>query len=142
MSDTIKKYDELKQIKTYSIEDDLEKEKINIERNPKYTSWIYEMYETYENTINIINLPKPKTQVTEVLYMLLTRESINVRQMMFDTGILNLTARISDLRTKYNIDIICQDIKTKNKFERKISYGQWTLSDKEHAKEVYLKIIK
>jgi len=127
MSDTIKKYDELKQIKTFSIEDELEKEKLVT---------VFTLYDKSNK------LPKPKTQVTEVLYMLLTRESINVRQMMFDTGILNLTARISDLRTKYNIDIICQDIKTKNKFERKISYGQWMLSNKEHAKEVYLKIIK
>ena len=133
MSDSKTKYEELKFIKNkykeklvtvFSIEDE-----IGIKEN-------------YDNSVNMANLPQPKTQVTEVLFMLLTRDSINVRQMMLDTGILNLTARISDLRNKYYIDVICHDINTKNKFERKIKYGKWILADKEHAKEVYLEILK
>ncbi len=46
----------------------------------------------------INNLPKPTKQIEEVLYYLIKRHSINRKQMMLDTGILNVTARIANLR--------------------------------------------
>ena len=82
-------------------------------------------------------IKKPVNQITEVMYMLLTRKSINVRQMMFDTGILNLTARISDIRIKYGVDIVCEKQIVKNKFGRKISFGKWTLNNREKLIIIY-----
>ncbi len=43
-------------------------------------------------------LPLPQNQLQEVLYKLLTNQTISVRQMMADTGILHPKARILDLR--------------------------------------------
>ncbi len=81
----------------------------------------------------------PETQMQEVLYELLSNKKITVRQMMADTGILNLSARISNLRLIYHIDIETTEIETKNKFDRKIFYGEWTIDDdeKEYAESVY-----
>jgi len=84
-------------------------------------------------------MKKPKTQLSETLYYLLNRDSINRKQMLFDTGILNLTARISDLRG-LNLDINCVKIKTTNKFERKIEYGKWLLADKKKGLQIYNEI--
>lgn len=87
-----------------------------------------------------IKIDKPTTQMNEVLYMLLKRNSINVKQMMFDTGILNLTARISDLRIKHNLNIECETINTTNKFGRSIKYGKCVLTDKETGLKIYKNI--
>lgn len=80
----------------------------------------------------------PKNQTAEVLYLLLTQKSITVKSAMNDIGILNLSARISDLRLKHNLIIECRKINTKNKFGRSITYGTWTLSTKKTiASKVY-----
>lgn len=84
-----------------------------------------------------MKLNKPKTQVQEVLYMLLTRKTINTKQMVLDCNILNLTARISDLRIRHDIDVKCDKIVSKNKFKRQIEYGLFSLVNKNHAKSVY-----
>jgi hypothetical protein len=62
--------------------------------------------------------------------------------IMKSTGILNLTARIADLRIRHGIDIICDKINTKNKHGRPISYGSWRLNDKKIATSKYKKINK
>lgn len=90
----------------------------------------------------IDRLPSPKKQIEEVLYYLIKRHNINRRQMMLDTGILNLTARISDLRNKYNINIECSMLPIKNKFGRSIKYGLFRLQNKEEGIELYKKIQK
>lgn len=90
----------------------------------------------------INRLPNPTKQIEEVLYCLIKRHNINTRQMMFDTGILNLTARISDLRTKYNLNIDCEMLPTKNKFDRAIKYGLFRLEDKQKGIDLYKKLQK
>jgi len=62
--------------------------------------------------------------------------------MIFDTGILNIKARISDLRLKYNLDIETEMVKHENKYGRKCVFGQWKLTNKETAYELYLKLQK
>ena len=87
-----------------------------------------------------MTLNNPLTQLQEVLYELLSKESISVKQMMADTGILNIKARISDLRLKYNLSIDTEMVKVQNKYGRKVSFGQWRLTDKETALLTYKKL--
>ena len=84
----------------------------------------------------------PKTQLQEVLYMLLNDEIITYRTVFINSGIINLTARISDLRNTHFLDVPCKRVKTVNKFGRAINYGSWSLSDPEEAKIVYDKLNK
>lgn len=86
-------------------------------------------------------IPIPKSQNQEVLYCLIKKQVISRKQMMADTGILNLTARISDLRD-LGLKIKCIDREVTNKFGRKTKYGLWRLEDKEKAKELYHKLAK
>jgi hypothetical protein len=81
----------------------------------------------------------PTNQTAEVLYELL-QFPITRRSIMSDCGILNVTARIADLRLRHNLSIICTKIQTKNKHNRAITYGCWSLENKKVAKEVYDKI--
>ncbi len=85
-------------------------------------------------------MKQPQSQLQEVLYFLLTRKTISCRQMMFDTYILNLSARLSDLKLDHGIEIKMTKTHRTNKFDRKISYGTWGLVDREHALEVYKKL--
>jgi hypothetical protein len=82
-------------------------------------------------------MKKPKTQLAEVLYELIKNKTINRRSILLDCGILNVTARIADLRLRHNLSIICTKIQTKNKHNRAITYGCWSLENKKLAKEVY-----
>lgn len=84
-----------------------------------------------------MELQKPTTQTEEVLYFLLTKHSINVSQMMRECGILNLTARIADLRNKHLLNIPCMKVETQNKFKRGITYGVWKLPDKKRGIKIY-----
>ena len=84
----------------------------------------------------------PMNQTAEVLYELICSNSISVRYMIKNTGILNLSARISDLR-KLGLDIPCNYKSTHNKFGRKIQYGTWSLnSDREKSLKIYKEINK
>lgn len=87
-----------------------------------------------------MNLATPKNQTAEILYCLLNYDKITFRQVFQETGIVNLGARISNLRLDYGLDIPCTEIETKNKFGRKISYGSWSLIDKEQGRIIYSKI--
>ena len=87
-----------------------------------------------------MKLKSPLTQLQEVLYELLKNDSITVRQMIFDTGILNIKARIHDLRLKYNLEIETEMVKHKNKYGRKCVFGQWKLTDKKTALTTYKKL--
>lgn len=82
----------------------------------------------------------PKNQTAEVLYELLNSKAITRRTIMIECGILNVCARITDLRLKHNVPITCNYIQTKNKHNRTVRYGSWSLENKKQAKEVYLKI--
>ena len=76
-------------------------------------------------------LKPPKNQKAEVLYELLTQEKITFKSVFLKTGIVEINARISDLRLDYGLIIPCNWIKTINKHNRKIRYGSWKLMDKE-----------
>ena len=80
---------------------------------------------------------KPKTQIQEVLYCLINSDSIDRRQMLLETGILNVTARIAELRKKHSLYISCDEIDVTNKYGRKVSYGRWSLPNKAAGIEVY-----
>lgn len=89
-----------------------------------------------------MTLDKPKNQNAEVLYELLNRPCIDRRNILLDTGILNPTARIAELRIQHGINIDCDYIKTRNKHKRTIRYGLWSIKpeDKAFAAEVYKNI--
>ena len=74
-----------------------------------------------------MKLSKPVNQTAEVLYLLLKNKSITRKTAILDTGILNVSARIADLRNKHNINVICTKISTTNKFGRNINYGSWSI---------------
>jgi hypothetical protein len=80
---------------------------------------------------------KPLNQTAEVLFELIQKK--NVSRMMFfkNTGILNVTARIAELRIDYGIEIRCKKVSAMNKHGRTIKYGVWSLSDIERCIEVY-----
>lgn len=86
-------------------------------------------------------LPKPTSQTQEVLYELINRISIDRRSMMLSCGVLNLTARISNLRYK-GIAIKTTEIETINKFGREISYAQYSLHSKKDAIKAYMRMIQ
>jgi hypothetical protein len=87
------------------------------------------------------HLPPPTTQKQEVLFELLKHKSISVRQVLLDTGILNPKARLSELRTLYNLPIATIWVETKNKYDRRIKYGTWELLDKPLGEKIYLRLI-
>lgn len=91
-----------------------------------------------------MKLSTPKNQTAEVLFELLTNKSINRRDMMLNTGILNLTARFANIRNKYGINVFCRKIETTNKHGRTIKYGEWLIPklDRKKAKETYCKLNK
>jgi hypothetical protein len=82
----------------------------------------------------------PKNQTAEVLFELINNSYITRSTILINTGILNLTARISDLRLRHNVDVICQKVNTINKHKRKINYGKWYVNDKNNCIEIYNKI--
>jgi hypothetical protein len=96
--------------------------------------------ETQSNTLlkyDIQIIEKPKNQLAEILYEMLVVGKITRKSaMMF--GVLNLTSRISQLRTNYNIDVVCVEMPTKNKFGRPVSYGIWHVRDKDYAFDKYV----
>lgn len=94
---------------------------------------------TMENLLKfspaIIELPK--NQLAEILAELLLVKTIT-RKSAMQLGVLNLTARISTLRIRYNIDVVCVNISTKNKFGRPIIYGKWHVADVDYAYTQYV----
>lgn len=82
---------------------------------------------------------QPKNQNAEVLYELLNNSFIDRRQMMADTGILNLTARIANLRNRFGLNIKCESRQVINKHGRTVTYGRWFIPtlDLPHARKVY-----
>jgi hypothetical protein len=85
---------------------------------------------------------KPNNQTCEVLYELLTNAFITRMQIFDQTGILNVTARIANLRNDHGLKILCNQAKAVNKHGRKITYGMWYVEDKQIARELYEKINK
>lgn len=86
-------------------------------------------------------LPQPTTQLQEVLCELILNDTISVRQILSDTGILNPKARISDLR-RIGVNIETEMVHVTNKYGRKAKFGQWSIPEesKQSATEMYLKM--
>lgn len=85
-------------------------------------------------------LNKPESQIQEVLYYLIKRIYIDRRQMMLSVGILNLPEAIRKLRHNYGLTIELSEIKTENKFGRKVTFGKYSLKHKKEASDIYRKI--
>jgi len=79
----------------------------------------------------------PTNQLAEILAELLLVKTIT-RKSAMQFGVLNLTSRISQLRIKYNIDVVCVSISTKNKFGRPITYGKWHVANVDYAFTQYV----
>lgn len=88
------------------------------------------------------NLPKPTSQIQEVLYELIQRFSIDRRGMMFHCGVYNLTAQISELRLIHRVKIYPEEITRINKYSRKVKYVRYKLKDKNQAIQIYLQMIE
>ena len=86
-------------------------------------------------------LKKPINQLSEVLFYLITKKYITFSQIHQETGIINLSARLSDLKISHNLPIKLNNVKTTNKFGRKIEFGSWCLQDKIKGIEIYNEII-
>lgn len=85
-------------------------------------------------------LPAPSNQKEELLYMLLNSKTLSRRQILIQSGILNPTARIADLRN-LGVIIDCDNIKVKNKFNRSVTYGAWSISNKKKSEELYREMV-
>jgi len=72
-------------------------------------------------------MKKPKNQTAEVLFELIEKQKVSRLMFLKNTGILNVTARIADLRIRHGIPIKCEKVKTTNKHGRVITYGVWSL---------------
>ena len=89
-----------------------------------------------------MKLKDPTTQLTEVLHALLTNETITVNSIMSELKIINLSARISDLRDKHDLYLPCVLVHTSNKWKRKVRYGTWSLRAKVKGLKLYNKLNK
>jgi hypothetical protein len=84
-------------------------------------------------------MTKPKTQIAEVLHLLLSQDMTSLDIIM--NGVLNPTAKISQLRAK-GVNILCNDVKHKNKFGRQMTYGRFTILNRREAAKIYNQINK
>lgn len=89
-----------------------------------------------------MKLKKPVNQMAEVLYLLIKNKSVTRRSALLDTGILNVPARIMDLRNKHHIQIILTRISAVNKFGRSINYGSWSILNKKDLYDKYIIVNK
>ncbi len=84
-------------------------------------------------------MKSPKKQIAEVLHLLLQSDSTSFD--IINLGVLNPTAKISALR-KLGVVIYCNNIHTKNKFGRSVTYGMFTILNRTEAKRIYNSINK
>lgn len=84
-------------------------------------------------------IPQPESQVQEVLFELINRLFIDRKTMMLSCNVYNLTARISNLRSK-GLQIVTNEVLSKNKYNREVKFAQYSLENKKEAVRVYLKM--
>lgn len=84
-------------------------------------------------------MKQPKTQLAEVLYLLLQNDLTSLDIIMH--GVLNPTAKISQLRAK-GVNVLCNGVKHKNKFGRQIAYGRFTVLNRREAAKIYNQLNK
>lgn len=83
----------------------------------------------------------PTNQRSEVLFYLLRVSKVTTRLLFSDLGILNPTARISNLRAM-GLVIECDGVKFVNKFGRPGKYGIYSLKNAKKGISVYKELIK
>jgi hypothetical protein len=88
------------------------------------------------NDQELIGLPLPKNQVMEVLYYLIHHNGATTRDIQRDCYVLNVTAKISELR-KIGVQIVCDELKAKNKFGREITFGTFKILNLADSKNIY-----
>lgn len=84
-------------------------------------------------------VPKPESQVQEVLYELINRLFIDRKTMMLSSNVLNLTANISVLRSK-GLNIKTNNILSTNKYNREVTFARYSLQNKKEAVKIYLQL--
>ena len=89
-----------------------------------------------------MKLSPPVNQKMEVLHELILHNNISRRDFILSTGILNPTARLSELRNEHFLPIKTTTITVENKFGRKAYFGQWSLENKKIGIELYKKLNK
>lgn len=90
-------------------------------------------------------MTSPTNQTAEVLFEILNNVSVSRKDILINTGVLNHTARIADLRIRHGLIIHCERISVKNKFSRSITYGLWSIIGNDNiqkAKSAYNQINK
>jgi len=90
--------------------------------------------------MNNRNLPKPRTQLSEVLYYLLENQYGHSRMFFIQKWILNAPACINVLR-RLGVSIGTKKHHLINKFGRNVTYSSYVLTNVEQATEIYLKLI-
>lgn len=86
-------------------------------------------------------LPRPKNQIQEVLHYLITKKYASRRTLMLDINCWNAPEAIRKLRDK-GVLIRTETIYGVNRFGREISWGIYSLTNEERAREIYFKLIK
>ncbi len=86
-------------------------------------------------------IPPPESQIQEILFELINRLFVDRKTMMLSSGVLNLTAQISNIRNK-GINIASNEVTTTNKFNREVKFVRYSLKDKKEAVKVYLNMKK
>lgn len=86
------------------------------------------------------NLIKPKNQVAECLYELISYKRRSRLDIMNATRMLCVTSKITALRQDYNLGITTNWVTWENKFGRMVRYAEWSIDNMEHAIQVYSRI--
>jgi hypothetical protein len=84
-----------------------------------------------------MKLSPPVNQKMEVLHELLLHKKVSRKDFLLSTGILNPTARLSELRNEHFLTIKTNTITVENKFGRKAHFAEWSLPDKTNALKIY-----
>ena len=86
-----------------------------------------------------VKLPKPISQLTEALYLLIDGPQTRVTFIQ-KAYILNAPECVRKLRGR-GVSIETNPVNTINKYGRPVSYCFYSLVDKKSAKETYLKMV-
>lgn len=74
---------------------------------------------------------KVPTQAERVTYYMTRFGSITRAEALMDLGIANLPAVIEILRHKYEMNIVTEEVKAKNRFQENITYARYRFAERE-----------
>jgi len=86
-------------------------------------------------------LDYPNSQMTEGIYLLLTKDSVTRADAFKLAGILNYPAIIEIIRNKHHVAISTDYIEVKNKFGRGVSYGRYKCLDVKKLTDLYYSLL-